>query len=214
MSQSLIVPNYAFTDQEFAVTLRNEAYLRTTLMQAAFKPILRELVFDIDLTDYDDIRSCCCEARICSKRWKFITIAEKVLDLSNSSFSDQRRSQRLKEELINIQIHYTYPRINLEVHKHMTHILKSPFWVHLGSSTGKVCVPIDPTQIHAFDPKKVPDVRDLLRQLDKVKFNQTGDGPQQSNKPNWEQTSLKPYIEVFEKHINKIVKEKLKSKKL
>lgn len=386
------VPNYAFTHREFAVTLRNEAYLRYNsyashielqkdivrlnptrfeigpaytaqpkdrklVSKAAFKPILRELVFDIDLTDYDDIRSCCSEARICLKCWKFITIAVQVLDLSlredfgfqhllwvysgrrgihcwvsdeealkltdeqrkgivnfldilrgggsrhglkvslmhpihpslersynilkvyfrdiafveqdafkdpeklatvlqalseseqlkhisekltaakemsssakwdqihqvvgkeiltidkkaNSSFSDQRRSQRLKEALINIQLHYTYPRIDLEVSKHMNHLLKSPFCVHPG--TGKVCVPIDPTQIHAFDPEKVPDVRDLLRELDKVGRNQPGEGLQQSIRPNWDQTALKPYIEIFEKHVNKIVKEKLKSKK-
>jgi DNA primase small subunit len=44
------------------------------------KPISKELVFDIDLTDYDDIRSCCSKANICEKCWTFVTMALKVVD--------------------------------------------------------------------------------------------------------------------------------------
>lgn len=44
------------------------------------KPVSKELVFDIDLTDYDDIRSCCEKANICAKCWSFVTMAIKVID--------------------------------------------------------------------------------------------------------------------------------------
>ncbi|KAF3479963.1 DNA primase small subunit [Arthroderma uncinatum] len=46
----------------------------------AFKPISKELVFDIDLTDYDDIRTCCSKANICLKCWSFVTMSIKVID--------------------------------------------------------------------------------------------------------------------------------------
>ncbi|KAF4554571.1 DNA primase small subunit-like protein [Elsinoe fawcettii] len=48
--------------------------------QGAFRPISKELVFDIDLTDYDDIRTCCQKANICPKCWTFATLAIKVID--------------------------------------------------------------------------------------------------------------------------------------
>ena len=47
---------------------------------AAFRPISKELCFDIDLTDYDDVRTCCDKANICNKCWQFITMAVKVVD--------------------------------------------------------------------------------------------------------------------------------------
>lgn len=43
-----------------------------------FMPVERELVFDIDLTDYDDVRTCGKGAHICNKCWPLMALAIKV----------------------------------------------------------------------------------------------------------------------------------------
>lgn len=44
-----------------------------------FIPQQHELVFDIDISDYDDVRNCCKESNICEKCWPFMKIGAKVL---------------------------------------------------------------------------------------------------------------------------------------
>ncbi|KAI2467359.1 prim-pol domain-containing protein [Annulohypoxylon bovei var. microspora] len=55
---------------------------KTLRNSSAFKPLMKELCFDIDLTDYDDIRTCCDKANICNRCWQFITMAIKVVDVA------------------------------------------------------------------------------------------------------------------------------------
>nr|OQO13169.1 hypothetical protein B0A51_17668 [Rachicladosporium sp. CCFEE 5018] len=83
-----------FQHREFAFTLQSDVYVRyqsfasadlfrkacTVLKAGSFRPVMKELVFDIDMTDYDPIRTCCTGAKICHKCWQFIIMAIKVVD--------------------------------------------------------------------------------------------------------------------------------------
>jgi DNA primase small subunit len=53
---------------------------RKTIDGSQFVPLRRELVFDIDMNDYDSIRTCCKETNICKLCWGFMTCAIQVID--------------------------------------------------------------------------------------------------------------------------------------
>lgn len=55
---------------------------REILLKNELNPLYKELIFDIDMDDYDSFRTCCKGAAVCDKCWKFITIAMKIINIA------------------------------------------------------------------------------------------------------------------------------------
>lgn len=305
------------------------AYAQTG--DTVFSPVERELVFDIDITDYDDVRFCCSGAEVCLDCWPLMTVAIKVIDtslrddfgfnhilwvysgrrgvhcwvcdgkarrLTNEQraaiaeyfrvYKGNENSQRkvslvgplhpflarsytdvlkgyFEEKLLQSQqlfateerfekvldmipdeaitselrgkwqqpftskedinvvrwgqlkrmlqsgkhkkgLHicveeivfsYTYPRLDMEVSKHMNHLLKAPFCIH--PKTGRVCVPIDPQNCEEFDPTTVPTLSKLLEELNTRGLRGDADN-------DWDKTSLGRSIKIFRSFLQPLLK--------
>ena len=59
---------------DIGAVFTTEPAMKGTTRPEAFKPVERELVFDVDMTDYDGIRTCCEGANICKRCWPFMTM--------------------------------------------------------------------------------------------------------------------------------------------
>ncbi|SMN17717.1 similar to Saccharomyces cerevisiae YIR008C PRI1 Subunit of DNA primase, which is required for DNA synthesis and double-strand break repair [Maudiozyma saulgeensis] len=57
---------------------------RDSILKSEMKALEKELVFDIDMDDYDSYRTCCTGAKVCSRCWKFITLAMEVMNVTLS----------------------------------------------------------------------------------------------------------------------------------
>jgi len=107
---------------------------------------------------------------------------EKLAEERRRTATGFAQKKEAKAFLKDIVLQFTYPRLDINVSKQMNHLLKSPFVVH--PKTGRVCVPIDPDKLDAFNPAEVPTIGRLVEEL-----NQSGDP---------RQTSLKEYTHFFE----------------
>jgi DNA primase small subunit len=134
--------------------------------------------------------------------------------LAQTGVSKTLDTAKLKEAKQDILLEYTYPRLDVEVGKKRIHLLKSPFVVHPG--TGRVCVPItgdasQDAQIDEFDPFTVPKVTELLAEVDAWKgaSEDAGfveNGATMRKLQDFEKTSLKPYVETFDKFVRGLLK--------
>lgn len=152
-------------------------------------------------------------------------VAQKVL-------KHQSQVNQLNEAKKEIIIYYMYPRLDIEVSKQMIHLLKSPFCIHPG--TGNVCVPFDPLRNisgnheddeYGFNPMTSPNLSQLQNELDiweAKRVNRDSSQPLEESEaeqqaqtriPDYEKTSLKPYVEYFASFVLGVTKEGLKNAK-
>lgn len=127
-------------------------------------------------------------------KWKDMDIlaSQLISNLPKSKQTDYL--QRLRECKEDIIIQTLYPKVDVEVTKQTIHLLKAPFCIH--PSTGNVCVPIT----ESFSPEKAPKLIVLQQEME-------------SKDRKIESTSLQPYLELFSKHVSKVVKDELSSQK-
>ncbi|KAH7923084.1 prim-pol domain-containing protein [Leucogyrophana mollusca] len=138
-------------------------------------------------------------ARTSSTKWSDLKRAiYKAYDEGSPEFI------RLTNALEDIVIQYTYPRLDAEVSKHRNHLLKAPFCVH--PKTGRVCVPVDPSRVDDFDPSAVPTVGGLLREI-----NENGESGGEGT--DWAKTSLKPFVDMLDRHTAGIMDDVRRSKR-
>ncbi|XP_061165008.1 DNA primase small subunit-like [Saccostrea echinata] len=109
----------------------------------------------------------------------------------------QNKFKGSKYVLEEIMLQYCYPRLDINVSKGVNHLLKSPFCVH--PKTGRVCVPFDPKKVDDFDPMSVPLISDILEEL-----NSTEKEDSSKRTKDFNRTSLKDCIQVFEKFVKKL----------
>ena len=142
---------------------------------------------------------------------------EDIDALAKTGVSKTLDAKSLVEAKQDILLEYTYPRLDVEVGKKRIHLLKSPFVVHPG--TGRVCVPIttggDMHLAEKFDPLSVPKVNELMREVDhfggaegaeELTNAYVEDGVTMRKLSDWEKTSLKPYVEMFDAFVKTLLK--------
>ncbi|KAK3825983.1 MAG: hypothetical protein J3Q66DRAFT_380297 [Benniella sp.] len=130
-----------------------------------------------------------------SLKWDVLeTVVDKVAS------SSPKKAKELRDIPRDIMFQLAYPRLDEKVSTDIRHLLKSPFCIH--PKTGRVCVPIPIESCESFDPTSPPTVRTLVEELHK--YDAAGDKPKV---PDWQKTSLKEHVEVFERFVKGIQKD-------
>ncbi|KAI8644147.1 hypothetical protein BD408DRAFT_413791 [Parasitella parasitica] len=125
--------------------------------------------------------------------------AEKWSILENAINKAEKKKKFKDEVARDIEFQYCYPRLDIKVSTAINHLLKSPFCAH--PKTLRVCVPIKVDECESFNPLTVPNLATLNQELSE--YNRAN--PEKSRLADYKKTSLRPYIEYFEKFVNDMV---------
>ncbi|AMD21929.1 HFR074Wp [Eremothecium sinecaudum] len=124
-------------------------------------------------------------------KWKDI---DQLALAQNKQAKRQDYITRLKESKEDLILTVLYPKLDIEVTKQTIHLLKAPFCIH--PSTGNVCVPISEN----FTPSDAPKLITLQREMEQ-------------NGNNADETSLKPFISIFNSHVSAVMKTEISFRK-
>ncbi|KAI1302085.1 hypothetical protein EDD11_005756 [Mortierella claussenii] len=129
---------------------------------------------------------------------------EDLKEIIGQAVADAPKKKHLLTNIPrDIVFQYTYPRLDEKVSTDIRHLLKSPFCIH--PKTGRVCVPISIEKCEDFDPASTPTVPQLVRELNEYDQehppSSLGEGPKLQD---WQKTSLREYVEMFEKFVKGI----------
>lgn len=83
-------------------------------------------------------------------------------ELSTFDAKSKQTSKYTKAELclMEMKLNFLYPRLDINVSKHINHLLKSPFCVH--PKTGLISVPMSESDIIDFDINKIPSLVETI----------------------------------------------------
>ncbi|RCI01910.1 hypothetical protein CU098_002569, partial [Rhizopus stolonifer] len=111
--------------------------------------------------------------------------------------ADKKKKAYQKDDVArDIMFQYCYPRLDVKVSTAINHLLKSPFCVHPKT----LCVPIKIEECDTFNPLTVPNLQTISQEL-ALKNKEIED----KRMPDYKKTSLKPYVEYFEKFVMAMV---------
>lgn len=126
--------------------------------------------------------------------------ATRWAELTKEVKKEGKKNRNLMYRRQEIMLQYTYPRLDVHVSTQMNHLLKSPFVVH--PKTGRVCVPFDIEDVDTFDPFTVPNINDLMTELDDYEKNNPAPAEGEPIKiKNFQKTSLVTAIGVFDRFL-------------
>jgi DNA primase small subunit len=101
-----------------------------------------------------------------------IKIWQSIIEELNAYENEVKINSRFKHKhsktqlcIQNIILSLTYPRLDINVSKHLNHLLKAPFCIH--PKTGLISVPLNENDVLNFKLENIPEVEETIDSVNK-----------------------------------------------